>query len=85
MSLNKKTVIDVSLGQIDNLGRQLSKHGITGNFNRHTLIAWFLYGQQRFEGEKTRLALQVSLRKRQIKQLKDKANALVNHNKSKAA
>ncbi len=68
-------IAELALKQIDNLGYQLSKHGITYHFNRHNCIAFLMIQQQKMKGEMARAKLRWGLMKTHAKHLKQKSGA----------
>ena len=60
---------ELALNQLDNLGYQLNKRGITEQVNRHNCIAIALVQQQKLKGELARAELHWGLLKKQIKQM----------------
>lgn len=60
-------LIEMALKQLDNLGYQLNKRGITDRVNRHNCIAVLLVQQQKLKGELARAELHWGLIKAQFK------------------
>jgi hypothetical protein len=50
-------LVELILRQLDNLGYQLNKRGITDRVNRHNCIAIVLVQQQKWQGELARIEL----------------------------
>ncbi len=63
---------ELALKQVDNLGHQLNKYGITNRLNRHNCIAILITQQQKLKGELARAELHWGLLKLQLKQLKQR-------------
>ncbi len=59
--MNTKKIVEFALGQLDNLGFQLQKHGISSNVNRHNLIAIAMTQQERVKAEISRVELKVDI------------------------
>ena len=76
--MNTKKIADLALQQLDNVGYQLRKHGITDKVNRNDIVAFAMAQQNRFKGEMTRLELHVGLQKARIEKARNEAEALVN-------
>ncbi len=72
--MNKDTVIELALGQLDKLGYELQKHGITDKVNRHNLVAIAMTQQQRLKGEMTRLELKVGIQKARTQKLRNQVS-----------
>lgn len=75
--MNKDTLINFALGQLDNLGYELQRRGISGQVNRHNLAALAMTQQQRVKGEITRAELQIGLQKARIQKLRNQANQTI--------
>ena len=58
--MNSKQLIDLALNGLDNFGYQLERLGVTSKVNRHTLIAFAMAEQKRFEGEMDSINARVS-------------------------
>jgi CBS-domain-containing membrane protein len=71
--MNKDKVLQIALGQLDRLGYELYRRGITDQVNRHNLAALALTQQQRLKGEMTRLELRVGLQKARLNRLRHQA------------
>lgn len=50
-------VVELALNQVDTIGFELQKRGITQKVNRHTIVANALMAKDRVLGEKRRLDL----------------------------
>ncbi len=61
MKLNNS--VDLAMTQIDNLGFQLSRFGITDRLNRHTVLAYLFNGQQNLKGELESLTVRLETSK----------------------
>jgi len=59
----KERIIKITLSNLDTLGYQLQKHGITDRVNRHNLIALAMTQQDRLEGELIRMELKLESNK----------------------
>ena len=85
MKLKPAALAELALKQIDTLGYQLEKRGISHRVNRHNLIAMALVKQQKLKGEIARAELHWGLLKTQLKKLRSSTNLLVRHSAAKTA
>jgi len=58
--MNTKKIVDTALQGLDNVGFRLESMGVTSKVNRHTLIAFVMAEQKRFEGEMDSLNARVN-------------------------
>ncbi|PSF05075.1 hypothetical protein C7H09_15835 [Marinobacter fuscus] len=49
--MNSRTLLDLALQGVDNLGFQLDSMGITSRVNRHNIAAFLMAEQKHLEGE----------------------------------
>lgn len=77
--MNKDKVLQIALGQLDRIGFELNRRGITDQINRHNLAALAMTQQQRLKGEMTRLELRVGLQRARLNQLRRQASDTVDH------
>ena len=75
--MNTKKIVEFALGQLDNLGFQLQKHGISSNVNRHNLIAIAMTQQERVKAEISRVELKVDIQKARVERIRQQADELV--------
>ncbi|OUS26805.1 hypothetical protein A9Q99_16435 [Gammaproteobacteria bacterium 45_16_T64] len=75
MKTNK--IVDLALGQLDNLGYQLQKRGITSVINRHNLIAIAMTKQDRIKAEISRVELKVDIQKARVERLRQQADDII--------
>lgn len=71
--MNTDKVFQIAMGQLDRLGYELQRRGITDQVNRHNLAALAITQQQRMKGEITRLELHVGLQKIKLNKLRRQA------------
>ena len=64
-----KKFIERTLSQIDKIGFELARSGLTHKFNRHTVIAAAIVQKQKIEGEIDRAQLRYQLKKNEITKL----------------
>ena len=77
IALNKNSLLDFALRQIDNLGYELQRRGISSQVNRHNLAALAMTKQQQFKGEMTRYELHVGLQKARFEKARQQALSTV--------
>lgn len=75
MKTNK--IVDAALNQLDNLGYQLQKHGITSAVNRHNLIAIAMTKQDRVKAEIARVELKVDIQKARVERIRQQADEII--------
>ena len=73
IALDKNSLLDFALRQIDNLGYELQRRGITSQVNRHNLAALAMTKQQQIKGEMTRYELRVGLQRARIEKARRQA------------
>lgn len=71
--MNSKTVLDFALSQLDNLGYELQRRGISSQVNRHNLAALAMTKQQQFKGEVARYELKLAIQKNKIEKARQQA------------
>ncbi|PCJ32369.1 MAG: hypothetical protein COA99_16510 [Moraxellaceae bacterium] len=77
--MNTKQIIDLALGQLDDLGFQLQKRGITGAVNRHNIIAIAMTKQERIKAEISRVELKVDIQKVRADRLIQQADEMIDN------
>ena len=77
MKTNK--IVEFALSQLDNVGFQLQKRGITGSVNRHNLIALAMTKQERVKAEISRVELKVDIQKARVERLRQQADELIDN------
>ncbi|MDX1696425.1 MAG: hypothetical protein R3208_21850 [Ketobacteraceae bacterium] len=73
IAINKNSLLDFALRQIDNLGYELQRRGISSQVNRHNLAALAMTKQQQFKGELTRYELHVGLQRARLEKARQQA------------
>ena len=71
--LNKDTLIDFALRQLDNIGYELQRRGISSQVNRHNLAALAMTKQQQLKGEVARDELKLNLHRLKAEKAKQQA------------
>ena len=71
--MNSKTVLDFALSQLDNLGYELQRRGISSQVNRHNLAALAMTKQQQIKGEVARYELKLAIQKNKIEKARQQA------------
>lgn len=71
--MNAKTVLDFALSQLDNLGYELERRGISSQVNRHNLVALAMTKQQQIKGEVARYELKLAIQKNKIEKARQQA------------
>ena len=66
IQLNKESVINFALHQLDNLGYELQRRGISGQVNRHNLAALAMTKQQQLKGEMARYELRIGMQRAKL-------------------
>ena len=77
--MNTNKIVELALGQLDNLGFQLQRFGITGAVNRHNLIAIAMTKQERVKAEISRVELKVDIQKARVERLRQQADELIDN------
>jgi uncharacterized protein YhdP len=81
--IKQDKIIEFALHQLDNIGFELHRRGLTDQVNRHNLAALAMNSQQRLKGEMTRLELRIGLQKLRLDQIRTQADQrlgkVVNH------
>ena len=70
-------IVEIALGQLDNLGFQLQKHGISSTVNRHNLIAFAMTKQARIKAEIERIELKVDIQKARVERIRQQADQFI--------
>lgn len=71
--MNSKSVIDFALSQLDNLGYELQRRGISSQVNRHNLAALAMTKQQQVKGEMARYELKLAIQRNKLEKAKQQA------------
>lgn len=66
IQLNKESIINFALHQLDNLGYELQRRGISGQVNRHNLAALAMTKQQQLKGEMARYELRIGMQRAKL-------------------
>jgi len=69
-----RNVLEKAFSQLDKLGYELAKLGVTDRLNRHTAIAMAMTQKTRIEGEIERAKLHYTLAKSEIHKLTNKVD-----------
>ena len=70
---------EIALKQLDIIGYELSRKGVTDKINRHTIAALIVTEDQRLQGELSRLQLRIDMQRAKIENAKNKLGDIVNH------
>lgn len=73
IELNKESLIEFALRQVDNIGFELQRRGISGQVNRHNLAALAMTKQQQIKGEMARYELKLGLQRLKAEKAKQQA------------
>ncbi|MCG8673593.1 MAG: hypothetical protein MI867_29665 [Pseudomonadales bacterium] len=73
ININPKTVIDFALRQLDNVGYELQRRGISSQVNRHNLAALAMTKQQQVKGEMARYELKLAIQRNKIEKARQQA------------
>ncbi|PIE41433.1 MAG: hypothetical protein CSA49_03335 [Gammaproteobacteria bacterium] len=71
--MNSKTVINFALNQLDNLGYELQRYGISNQVNRHNLAALAMTKQQQIKGEVACYELRLAIQRNRLEKAKQQA------------
>jgi len=74
----KERLIETTLNNLDTLGYQLQKYGVTDRVNRHNLIALAITQQDRLEGELVRIELKLESSRAKAASLYQSAQDIAN-------
>ncbi len=73
LALDKNSLVDFALRQVDNIGYELQRRGISSQVNRHNLAALAMTKQAQLKGEMTRYELRVGLQKARLEKARRQA------------
>ena len=79
IALDKDALVDFALRQVDNVGFELQRRGISNRVNRHNLAALAITKQAQLKGELTRYELRVGLQRAKLEKARKQALETVDH------
>lgn len=72
-ALDKNTLVDFALRQVDNIGFELQRRGISSQVNRHNLAALAITKQAQLKGELARYELRVGMQRAKLERARKQA------------